>query len=365
MRQSFVLALLFLASMAIAQQIPDRNCMSDPFMRGCPAEEQARKIQEKMGNAKDLGQGIIAGMSVTPTKPPVAAAATRPIPAADSDWQRPRLATALPPDWPRWTFAPADTSALIGIKLAALMKSTLLQQLMKDVGLPPVDASIAQPEEVWMALRPNAARQMEAVMLVLGPDIATVASDLRSKGATVCFLDTHSILVGEWSAVNRALQRVIRPTPSAFTKRARELWTNSDLWFIAGGPALASVAAPAGVTGMSMGVSLKETLVFDMLLNVATPEAATRLAARLNQNPAELGLPAVELKKIANSVSVHGTVGPNDIPESVRKQITEQIRPLVDLVAQRNAKAPSAPKNAIVIQGLDDGPRVIVPKKDP
>jgi hypothetical protein len=357
MRQLCVSAPLFLAGMAIAQQIPDRNCMSDPFMGGCPAEVQAREMQEKMKMGKSLSKGIVANPSVTPTKS-AATVATRPAPSADSDWQRPRLATALPPDWPRWTFAPSDTNALIGIKLAALMKSPLLRQIMKDVGLPPVEASVPQPEEVWMALRPNAARQMEAVMLILGPDIATIASDLRSKGATVCFLDTQSILVGEWSAVNRALQRVIRPAAQAspFAKRARELWTSSDLWFIASGTAVATFGAPAGVAGISMGVSLKEQIVVDMLLSAATPDGA----ARLNQNPADLGLPAVEMKKVGNSVSIHGTVETADIPEAFRKQITDQLRPLVDLVASRKA---DGAKNAIVIQGLDDGPRVIVPKK--
>src|SRR5580704_7228753 len=36
---------LFWAGVCLAQ-IPERNCMSNPFMAGCPATEESRKMQE-------------------------------------------------------------------------------------------------------------------------------------------------------------------------------------------------------------------------------------------------------------------------------------------------------------------------------
>jgi len=367
MRQARVLLCPVLAT-AVFAQLPDRNCMSDPFMRGCPAEVQARKMQE------NLNKGMVLNPAGVPAKS-TASSTTRPaassVPVADNDWQRPRLANALPPDWPRWTFAPADASLVVGMKLDALMKSPLIRQIMEGAGLPAIDPQMSgpHPDEVWLTLRPSAGRPPESVMLLLGTgagtDVATVAADLRSKGATVCFLDTQSILVGEWNAVNRALQRVARPPAiaSPYARRARDLWTNSDLWFIASGSLLASAkVAPTGVTAMSLGLSLQDKLVFDVLLNVATPEAAAHLMAKMNTNPGDLGFPGMQLKKVANGVSLQGAVAVAELPESLRKQITDQIRPLSELASTRNAR-PDAPKNAIVIQGLDDGPRVIAPKK--
>jgi hypothetical protein len=349
---------------AVFAQIPERNCISDPFMRGCKAEIQSRKIQENLNKGMVLNP---AGVPAKPTASSTSTPAASPVPVADNDWQRPRLANALPPDWPRWTFAPADASLVVGMKLGALMKSPLIRQIMEGAGLPAIDPQMSgpHPDEVWLTLRPAAGRPPESVILLLGTDVGTVAADLRSKGATVCFLDTQSILVGEWNAVNRALQRVARPSAiaSPYAKRARELWTNSDLWFIASGSLLAGAkVAPTGVTAMSMGLSLQDKLVFDVLLNVATPEAAAHLAAQMNANPGDLGFPGMQLKKVANGVSLQGAVAVGDLPDTLRKQITDQIRPLSELASTRNAR-PDAPKNAIVIQGLDDGPRVIAPKK--
>src|SRR6266853_6075094 len=113
--------LLFLG--AVRAQIPERNCMSNPMMAGCPGAEQARKTEEMLNKKPwweehpELLNPKVPGSS----QPRQASPTARPNPPADTDWKRPRLAKALAADWPRWTFAQPDASALVGMKLMALV----------------------------------------------------------------------------------------------------------------------------------------------------------------------------------------------------------------------------------------------------
>ena len=111
--------MLLVAGTVWTQIIPERNCMSNPMMNGCPAAEEARKTQELLNKKPwweehpELLNQKVAGSATT--KP-------NPTPVADSDWKRPRLTKALAADWPRWTFAQPDAGALVGMKLPALMQ---------------------------------------------------------------------------------------------------------------------------------------------------------------------------------------------------------------------------------------------------
>src|SRR5580658_6811264 len=108
-----------------AQIIPERNCLSNPFMDGCPAAEEARKTKEMLNKPRYWEQHpeLVNSKAPASTARPVTTKAT---PAADTDWKRPRLAKALAADWPRWTLAQPDAGALIGMKLAALVRSPVL-----------------------------------------------------------------------------------------------------------------------------------------------------------------------------------------------------------------------------------------------
>jgi hypothetical protein len=380
MRKSLSVMLLFVGG--AWAQIPERNCMSNPMMDGCPAAEQARKTQEmwnkkpwweehpELLNPKVPGSTSSTSNQPTPSKMTTAA---RPNPVADTDWKRPRLAKALAADWPRWTFAQPEAGALIGMKLTALLQSPVLGALVGvDIGKQ-WQGSAPQIDEVWVSLRMLPGQKTEAVMLLIGPAVESIATDLRSKGVTVCFLDKKTLLVGEWNPVNQALGRVIAGTPGPMSKRAGELWSSSDLWLIAGrqmvNQVMAANADTAGLTGASMGMSFQGKVAINMLLTAATPAESARWLSKLKQNPSDLGLGEVSVEKTVSGVSVRAAFDPAQMPDAVRRQITDQIRPVLDMAGPAAATSASASSGgagssgAIVIEGLDEGTRTIPVQK--
>jgi hypothetical protein len=349
-------------SPALAQIIPERNCLSNPFMDGCPAAEEARKTKEMLNKPRWWEQHpeLVNPKVPGSTSRAVTAKAA---PAADTDWKRPRLAKALAADWPRWTFAQPDAGALIGMKLAALVQSPVLSALLGADISKKWPASAPMVDEVWLSIRPLPGKKTEAVMLLIGSAVESIAGDLRSKGVTVCFLDQQTLLAGEWGAVNRALQRVIAGAPGPMSKRAGELWSGNDLWLIAG-PQMVKEVLPAdgdtsGLTGASLGMSLQNKIAINLLLTGATPAQTSRWASKLSQNPTELGMGEVTVEKTLRGVSVRAALDPSQLPDALRRQITDQIRPVLDLAGPATSAASASTAGAIVIQGLDDGPRTI------
>jgi ethanolamine utilization microcompartment shell protein EutS len=356
---------------ASAQIIPARNCMSNPMMDGCPMAEEARKTQEMLNKPKWWEEHPELLNPKLPGSPNAPASTTRPTtpgkpnPVADTDWKRPRLAKALAADWPRWTFAPADADALVGMKLAAVAQSPVLS------ALPGADAgkqwrTSAPLEEVWVSIRPLPGQKTEAVMLLMGSAVESIATDLRSKGVTVCFLDKRTLLTGEWSAVNQALARVIAATPGPMAKRAGELWSSNDLWLIARRQMVNQLLPPnadtSGLTGASLGLNFQNKVAIDLLLTAATPVETARWATKLSQNPGDLGLGDVTVEKTVRGVSVRASLDPAQVPEALMRQITDQIRPVLNIAGPPQASAATS-SGAIVIEGLDEGPKTIPVQK--
>jgi hypothetical protein len=203
-------------------------------------------------------------------------------------------------------------------------------------------------------------------MLLMGSGVESIAADLRSKGVTVCFLDKRTLLTGEWNAVNRALGRVIAGTPGPMAKRAGELWSGNDLWLIAGRQMLNQVLPPntdtSGLTGASIGLNFQEKVAINLLLTSATPAETARWATKLSQNPGDLGLGDVTVEKTLRGVSVRATLDPAQLPEALMRQITDQIRPVLNIAGPPQASAATS-SGAIVIQGLDEGPKTIPVQK--
>jgi hypothetical protein len=343
--------LLLVAGSVWTQIIPERNCMSNPFMNGCPAAEEARKTQELLSKKPWWEEHPeLLNHKLPGSDQPSGTAKPNPAPVADSDWKRPRLTKALAADWPRWTFAQPDAGALVGMKLPALL------QFAGTARAPQID-------EVWLCIRPLPGQKNELVMLLIGPAVETIASDLRSKGITVCFLDKRTLLTGEWGAVNRALGRVIAATPGPMSKRAQELWSSSDLWLIAGKQMVNQILPQntdtAGLTGASLGLSIQNKVAINMLLTGTTAAETARWVSKLSQDPADLGLGDVKIEKTPAGISVKAAFDAAQMPDSLRRQITDQIRPVLDLAGP----PPTEATGAIVIQGLDDGRKTIPVQK--
>ena len=348
--------LLFCAAMyAQPDWMPKPDCKVTPWLDSCPGHENF-----KVGSSTILNNG---GMNTPPQQAPVTRQATvtrESGPAPQTDWRRPISPKPLANDWPRWKFAAPDASLVMGIKLKALAESPAFHDLLP--GIDQLKAVTQSVGEVWVSLRTVAGRP-EAVMLFVGPALEPVATDLRSKGLTVCFVDEHSVLAGEWNAVNRALQRVLAtaPTSAAADRRARELWANNDVSVVVDRSLISTFVSsvPASITRMSMGLGLHDKLTFDLLLHTARPGDASSLANSV------LGLPeqsAGEVHKVVpEGLSIHVELDPSQIPEALKKQLGAQFAPLTDLVRVNPA---NAPVKGVVISGLDDGPRVVPPQQD-
>jgi hypothetical protein len=359
---------------AWAQIIPARNCMSNPMMDGCPMAEEARKTQEMLNKPKwweehpELLNPKVPGSSPrSTTTKPTPAADLKPAPIADTDWKRPRLAKPLATDWPRWIFAPQDADMLVGMKLTALVQSPVLSALLGadvakqwQVSAPPLD-------EVWISVRHLAGQKTEAALLLIGPGVEPIATDLRRKGVTVCFLDNRTLLTGEWSAVNQALGRVIAGTPGPMSKRARELWSNNDLWLTTGRQMVNQFLPPntdtSGLTAASLGLSLQNNGAISLLFTGATPAESAKWASKLGEHPSDLGLGEVSVEKTPTGVSVRATFDAAQLPEALKRQIADQIRPMLDFAGPPPSAATAASSGTIRIQGLDEGPKTIPVQK--
>src|SRR5581483_4245949 len=187
MHQCASVMLLISLGTAWAQVIPERNCMSNPFMAGCPAAEQAQKTQEMLSQPMMPPLGLNVSSQAAQTVN-VAAATAGPR-AGNDDWKRPRLAKELPADWPRWSFAEPDASALVGVKLRAMIASASLDAIVGADVMSRWRAAPPPVDELWMSIEAVPGKAPESLLLFTGTGLESVASDLRAKGMTVCFLD--------------------------------------------------------------------------------------------------------------------------------------------------------------------------------
>jgi hypothetical protein len=356
MRRKLVLPFLLGSIAAMGQpspwdlKLPKPDCKVTPWLDSCPDHDKFMKPIQ------------LAPLYVPPTSTPRHAApspSAPPGPVSNVDWRKPLSAEPLPANWPRWRFAPSDASLVFGMKLPALLRSKVVHEL--DGGAD-FDPSKLAAEEVWISMRENHPPQApESVMLLIGPTLYPIATSLRSKGFTVCFLDARSVLAGEWNAVNRAVQRVLGEAAPAGSgeKRTSELWANSDVLLL---PGRKWTPEPETVSRLEVGVSVKEKLNFDMHLRIAKPVDAERLVDRFRKDPAELDLPngatGVEIRKLADGVSVRASLDAGSLPDALRRQISGQLKPVLEL-----GQAATAPQRAaggvIVIDGLAGGLKVI------
>jgi hypothetical protein len=74
----------------------------------------------------------------------------------------------------------------------------------------------------------------------------------------------------------------------------------------------------------------------------------------------------VTVEKTMAGIRARAIFDSSQLPDVLRQQLTDQIRPLLSLAGQPPPATPAAAASAshsIVIEGLDDGPRVIPVQK--
>jgi hypothetical protein len=109
-----------------------------------------------------------------------------------------------------------------------------------------------------------------------------------------------------------------------------------------------------------MGMGLQDKLTFDLLLHVAKAADADLLAGRYGKDSSGLGLPdgagVSEVHKVPEGVSVRVRLDASQMPAALQSQLSAQFQPVVSMI---RAKGVPAATKGVVIEGLDDGPRVI------
>jgi hypothetical protein len=66
----------------------------------------------------------------------------------------------------------------------------------------------------------------------------------------------------------------------------------------------------------------------------------------------------VSIEKNVSGISVRAAFDPAQLPDALKRQIADQLRPALDIPA-----TPPAASASIVLQGLDDGPKTIPVQK--
>ncbi len=349
------------AKPAAPPPVPKNDCVANPVAPGCPGfDEVVRRNQGDKFGWFPVGSGQIKaakGPEQAAPAPPPEETAPPPVPAAppEIDWRVPISARPLPLDWPRWQFAPPDAGVVLGVKLRTFLNSPVFRQAAGG------SSSVPAIDELWMSVRQPGD---DPVFLLVGSNLLPVATGLRGKGLTVCFVDSRSLLAGEWNAVNRSLQRILGPDAASIPPdpRARQLWQNDDLWIAASRASAKEVVAfsgdvPADISRVSLGLKLGDRPALDVLLHVPRPAEAGRLASRYRQNPAELGLPAGQtaIEAVSQGVSAHAPAD-NGRLQNTARYVIDRLFPVLEAA---HAASPRPAANAVVIEGLDDGPHRI------
>jgi hypothetical protein len=360
--------LIILATFCVAAcaQIPERNCMSNPMMQGCPAAESARQSQEMMNqkpwweeHPELLNQKLPGSNSATSTA--AARRVTAPTPARARAPQdlTPVSPSVLPPTAPLWRLAPLHTQMVLGIRPQAVTSSPLIEQILRSSGglaaggVEAFRRESAGVELIVMAMRTGAS----PLILARGPDIIHA---VKSENDPLRYLDPQTIVVGDWNETYAAVGRIMSQTPMPGEGRVAEVAPWSDVWISADSSVLSKYSAgrPAlpYVTHFTMGLAMRDEITMLLWLETLSPTAAKALQAQLSKNPQSapfadsMAGAQTSVDQVDNAVRVYSRVRVTAAPPA--PQATQSFPP-----ATQPAEPPK--KKVIVIQGLDDGPREI------
>jgi hypothetical protein len=361
--QRFLLAAI--ASAAFAQSPPkigyrnlEEYCRENPKMPNC--------MDSSKWNLKGLNQP-------NPAYKPKRPAAVQQPPRAVRDWRVPMSAEPLPAGQAQAHFPHPSSGMLISVRPKALLESKLLANLAARLTGGETSQG-AQPavvlEEIHLAIGSTASGQKSILMMVSAPTaaLARIGDDVRSKGITACFVDATTLLVGAYADVNDAVQRILPPkgtrggAPSPLPGSA-EIAKDADFWLAARREYAKlnqkdGTTAPgltAGVTGITMGLRVREGLDLDVLLHTKDPSVADKLLADANREilralnlepapPVALDfLKSLNAAKTPNGLSMKLSIKPEEIPAPLMEQLHTVLASLRDVLAKSAPPARTKP----------------------
>lgn len=289
-----------------------------------------------------------------------------------------------------WNYFQPDANSFVGINIDGLRLSPLFDVARSQVGNLtalniPAPRFLLEASQIVFANPGNLAilsgqwtladvRKQAAAVGMKPWRYRTIDLMLGPEGSmSIALVSEQALLLGERKelmvAIDRAQPGQLR-TFNPLWARAARMAASDDFWILSTGPADAlpdGVAPSAGalakdITGIELGVSLREGLSLDAAITTKTDKAARFLLERMKKSIPDLPEVArgLNLTLEPNTLRLQLTVDREELARSLRE--AQQA-----MVARANQPPPEPPvppeKQVIRIYGLDEGVREIPLKK--
>jgi len=285
------------------------SCDKDPLSDTC----QLYKRNKPMYDGKGF-QG-----TWNPVKPGMAPAVRNVAPPAVQQDRTPVSPTLLPAGTPFWQALPAGTRVAIGVRPQWLSASPLFDLLLgvggqatgQKMSVDAIKRELAGVDTVIMAVT-----QIGRAPLILA-SAADVVRTTKSERDPYRYVDPDTILVGDPNETSAAMRRLFSQDPiSPEAKMAGRVAAWSAVWLVADPMAMPAGAAQfAGVTKMTVGLSMVNGLTMEAWLDTPNAFVAKNLTARLQKNPHEAPLfgqvSGAIVEQRGNSVRIYARVAGN------------------------------------------------------
>ena len=362
MNRCLLFAALVLTPAAFSQRFPkigypnhEEYCRENPKMPTC--------IEGPRFNIKDWAMPPVgipnlpkAGVRTrSGTAPRQQGAAGRPQ-QETRDWRIPMSAVPLPAGQAQARLPHANAGVLLSVRPKALLGSKWLGNLVFGPEGAPALATqgAALPDEMRLAVAPGTAGQMRMLMLVSAPPavLVNVGDALRKKGVTACFVDVNTLLAGEYRDVSAAVQRMLGPqgaqTGPSPLSGSEEMAQAADVWLTVHREFAeemlrsrgSSAILPAGISGITLTMRLRESLDLDALIHTTNAAVADKLLADAHRDlPNAVALahggsaPPEFLKKLKAAKTRHGvmmglSIELSEIPAPLVEQLRSALAPI-------------------------------------
>lgn len=348
----------------------------------------------------DIGAGIIYKPPVTPAAPAGTARRTaRP--------QAPEVNSLTAVKLEDWRFSHPSPAMLISINIGSLLRSPVWATLFaagagsaqwKPADLEKARTALSEIGQMLISVSPNGTANPSVLMLARGNVDGAFGAMLRSgSGAQAKRLDAITLLIGDAQSLEFANLRIRgaagrttwNPLQQAATREALkyDAWIGIDPRHLAsmasafGGGSNPAPGMLANLRGFSLGVYLRDQIRAEAALDAPSAEMAERMLAAYQQIQAKqpagkdpLGghvWVATEGAKL-RFIKIIEASRLNQVPgldAATAQMIGPHIAPLIQALAglgssaQAQTAAPPKPaQRAIVIQGLEGGPKELPTK---
>jgi len=302
-----------------------------------------------------------------------------------------------------WRFSHPSPAMLINVNIGSLLQSPVWTALASAWGagkateIEKVRAALSDIGQLLISVGPEGTEKQSVLMLARGNVDGALGSMLRSgAGMQSKRLDAATMLIGDASSLQFANLRMRGPVGRTSWNSLQQAATREalkyDVWIGVDPRHLASMASSFGgsspipapllavIRGISLGVYLRDQLRMEASLDAPSPDVAERMLAAYQQAEAKRPAPKgrqvwvtvegaklryVEIVELSRLKDL--TVLDASTAQMLGPQIAPLIQALTGLGSVHGSAAAPSPKpaqqgGAIVIQGLDGGPREIPAK---